>query len=168
VNKTGVVKIELLACSFGIVLFIAGSWEKKGVVGNCSELSAQIECGLCRSVQHAMFIADRREGSIVNFCCTIFCQTWKECWEDFDSVYVKGSSCFPGWSSQQARCQQKPDRNSALLAPTPCGALGAWQESLSHPSLSRPILPPFPLNSNPAKSCPTLVSTAGFSVSADN
>lgn len=45
-NETGVVNIELLAHLFGIVLFIASSKKKKGMVGNCSELSAQIEYGL--------------------------------------------------------------------------------------------------------------------------
>lgn len=64
--------------------------------------------------------------------------------------------------------QQNPDQNSALLFLTPCGALEAWQENLSHVSLTHPILPPFPLNSNPAESCPTLLSAAGFSVSTDN
>lgn len=78
-NETGVVNIGLLALLahlFGIVLFIASSKKKKkGMVGNCSELSAQIEYGLCGSVQHAVFTADKREGSIVNSCCTILCET---------------------------------------------------------------------------------------------
>lgn len=78
-NKTGVVQIELLARLFGIVLFIENSERKKkkkqGTVGNCSELSAQIEYGLCSSVQHAVFTADKREGSIVNSHCTVFRET---------------------------------------------------------------------------------------------
>ncbi|XP_039923965.1 uncharacterized protein LOC120754461 isoform X2 [Hirundo rustica] len=73
-----------------------------------------------------------------------------------------------GCCSQQARRQQNPNQNSALLFLTPCGALEARQENLSHPSLTHPILPQFPLNRNPAESCPTLLSAAGFSVSTDN
>lgn len=73
VNETGVVKIELLAHLFGF--FSLQAQGKKGMGGICSELSAQIEYGLCSSVQHAVFTADKREGSIVNSCCTIFCET---------------------------------------------------------------------------------------------
>lgn len=75
----GVLKIELLPHLSGIVFAIASSGKKRGMVGNCPELSAQIECGLCSSVQHAVFTADKRHGSIVNSCCTICCETWREC-----------------------------------------------------------------------------------------
>lgn len=74
-NEIGVVKIELLAHFFGVFFSLQAQGKKKGMVGICSELSAQIEYGLCSSVQHAVFTADKREGSIVNSCCTIFCET---------------------------------------------------------------------------------------------
>lgn len=145
--------------------------KKQGTVGNCSELSAQIEYGLCSSVQHAVFAADKREGSIVNSRCTVFHETWRERQEDLDfvSVFVKDISCFPGLLFTTS--QKSPDprtRTQPCFPPTPPGARKAWQENLHHPSLSHPISPPFPLNRNPAKPCPALVSAAGFSVSADN
>lgn len=86
----------------------------------------------------------------------------------FASVFVNDVSCFLVYHLQRVRCQQNPEQNSALRSPTSWGALRAWQQSRSHPSLSHPLLPPLPLNGKPAKPSPTLILAVGFSVSTDN
>lgn len=169
-NETGVVNIGLLAHLFGIVLFIASSKKKKKVWLE-TVLSCQLRSSMVCVAQCSMqCLLQTKEKEVLLILAAPFSVKPEVAGKVliFVSVFVKDLSRFLVYHLQRARCQQNPEQNSALCSPTSRGALRAWQQSRSHPSLSHPLLAPLPLNSNPAKCCPTLILAVGFSVSTDN